>query len=151
MSGFANYLATMDFLADLCFYVLSFFLITWVGNVVCRDVLRLANIPKQPAAHPPAAGTNQTSLKAGRVIGSLERLLILIGLVAHSWEVMVAVITLKTVARYQELDKQIEAEYFLIGSLTSILWAVAVTVFVAHYDAAYGWNISSHLAKLGGE
>ena len=44
------------------------------------------------------------------MIGSIERILIMIGLIAQSWEVMVAVIALKTVARYRELDEKIEAE-----------------------------------------
>jgi hypothetical protein len=61
------------------------------------------------------------------VIGILERLLIFLGLVASSWEILAGVVALKTVARYSDLDKQDKAEYFLIGSLASILWAVVVS------------------------
>ena len=34
----------------------------------------------------------------------------------------------ETVARFKELDERLHAEYFLVGSLFSILWAVGVTV-----------------------
>ena len=96
-------------------------------------------------------GENEKVLRAGRIIGSLERILIMIGLIAQSWEVMIAVIALKTVARYQELDKRFEAEYFLVGSLVSILWAVAVTVFAMLLDSAFGINVSGMIRELIGD
>ncbi|MEP0407639.1 MAG: hypothetical protein ABJD74_10565, partial [Roseibium sp.] len=80
-------------------------------------------------------------LKAGRVIGVLERLLIVTGLVLGKWEVLVAVIALKTVARYQELDAKLNAEYFLIGSLASVLWAVATSVALLLYDQSVGFGL----------
>lgn len=95
----------------------------------------------QPGAHL----TAPNEARAGRIIGLLERSLILAGLLMKSWEVITAVIALKTVARYKELDHQITAEYFLIGSLASILWALAVAGVVSWYDNALGFHLFSHM------
>lgn len=93
----------------------------------------------------PQEGTAQErearELKAGRVIGALERLLIVAGLCLGKWEVLVAVITLKTVARFPELEKQIRAEYFLIGSLASVLWALLCAVALLIYDQGPGYGV----------
>ena len=83
----------------------------------------------------------ERELKAGRVIGALERLLIVAGLCLGKWEVLVAVITLKTVARFPELEKQIRAEYFLIGSLASVLWALLCAVALLIYDQWLGYGV----------
>ena len=65
-------------------------------------------------------------------------MLVSLGVIVHHWEIIVAVIALKTVARYRELDNQITAEYFLIGSLVSLLWAVLVTVALLIFDRDVG-------------
>ncbi len=87
-------------------------------------------------------------VKAGRYIGALERLIIMVGLIIGSWDILVAVIALKTVARYQELDKKIEAEYFLVGSLSSILWAIAMTSCISWYDGKIGLHFIEAMRAL---
>ncbi len=154
-------------ISTVLIYTAALIVLTIGGNAACRLVLKRSGakithhprlqITKESAAKgdastviskPPADEADEEALKAGRVIGSLERILISIGLIAQSWEVMVAVIALKTVARYQELDERIEAEYFLIGSLVSILWAVAVTVGAMILDSAIGINVSGLIRGL---
>lgn len=121
-------------------------LLTYGGNAACRLVLRWS-----ATSTPPERGENIT-LRAGRVIGILERSLIFLGLIASSWEILAGVVALKTVARYSELDKQDKAEYFLIGSLASILWAVAITALIALFDRAWGFAVlPSLVGLLGGE
>lgn len=83
-----------------------------------------------------------TSPRAGRMIGSLERLIILLGLVAGSWEIIAAVIALKTVGRFKELDDRLQAEYFLIGSLASILWAALISLILMRFDNTWGFQIA---------
>lgn len=141
-------------------------LIWWAGNGLIKWVVTssVKTVVPQSSISPEQEGGSeeiQTSsqqqeadrkeLRAGRVIGGLERLLILTGLLLGKWEVLVAVIALKTTARYKELDKQIRAEYFLIGSLCSILWAVAIAVLLLLYDrfAGFGLFSSSLLGQLG--
>lgn len=117
-------------------------LLTLGGNTACKWVLRASHTQS-----PPETG-EAISLRAGRVIGVLERLLIFVGLTASSWEILAGVVALKTVARYRKLDEQNKAEYFLIGSLTSILWAVAVTGLIAIYDRGWGLNVLSVFVGL---
>lgn len=123
-------------------YVLLLALLTFGGNTACRWVLRLAS-----TSTPPETGAAIT-MRAGRVIGVLERLLIFVGLTASSWEILAGVVALKTVARYSKLDDQDKAEYFLIGSLVSIFWAVVMTGAIAIYDRTWGADLLSLLAGL---
>jgi hypothetical protein len=116
-------------------YVALTVLLTLGGNTAVKWVLRLS-----ATKAPPETG-EAISLRAGRVIGVLERLLIFVGLTASSWEILAGVVALKTVARYSKLDEQNKAEYFLIGSLTSILWAVVVTGVIAIYDRGFGMHV----------
>lgn len=133
-------------------------LVWWAGNGLIKWVVTstVKSVVPPPAAGEAAEGrappdeepqslvqkeADRRELKAGRVIGGLERLLILMGLLLGKWEVLVAVIALKTTARYKELDKQIRAEYFLIGSLCSILWAVLITVLLLLYDQLAGFGL----------
>lgn len=115
-------------------YFLYFPLIWWVGNQLCRLVFFLATVEVSSKGY----AQEKHALKAGRYIGLFERLLVSLGVIVHQWEIIVAVIALKTVARYQELDDQITAEYFLVGSLVSLLWAVLVTVALLIFDRDVG-------------
>jgi len=117
-------------------------LLTLGGNFVCKWVLRLS-----ATSAPPETGEKIT-LRAGRVIGVLERVLIFAGLTVSSWEILAGVIALKTVARYSKLDEQNRAEYFLIGSLASILWAVLVTVATVVFDSRLGFGVLAGLTGL---
>jgi hypothetical protein len=125
-------------------YAVLLLLLTYGGNVGCKLVLRWS------ATKPPPESGEKITLRAGRVIGILERLLIFLGLIASSWEILAGVVALKTVARYSDLDKQDKAEYFLIGSLASILWAVVVTALIALYDLRWGFGVLPSFVELLG-
>ena len=112
----------MDYRSILVVIAYAFFfpLIWQGGNYFCKWCLGSLK----------AAVENKdedSNLKAGRYIGLLERLLILIGVTFSSGELILAVIALKTVGRYQELDKKVPAEYFLIGSLASLLYGLIIS------------------------
>lgn len=140
-------------------YLVALAALTWGGNHACRIILRWSGLlPSEPVTSPdsttvtpdqPAAPVSTSN--AGRWIGPLERLLIAMGLVADSWEVLVAVVALKTVARYQELDKRTEAEYFLVGSLASLLWAIMVTLLTIYYDREVGLDLFDAVFALHGQ
>jgi len=127
---------------QIAVYALLAVLLTLGGNLVCKWVLRWS------ATKPPPETGETITLRAGRVIGVLERILIFVGLTASSWEILAGVVALKTVARYSKLDEQNKAEYFLIGSLASILWAVVVTVATALYDQHFGLGLLGALKGL---
>ena len=131
-------------IAQIAGYVALLALLTYGGNAACKWVLRWS-----ATTTPPESGQKIT-LRAGRVIGILERVLIFVGLVASSWEILAGVVALKTVARYSDLDKQDKAEYFLVGSLASILWAVVMTALIAFYDREWGFSVLPSLVDLLG-
>lgn len=128
----------MTFALKIIGYLAFVFLIWPVGNRFCRVF-----IGAEDAAGAPG-------FKAGRFIGLLERVLIVIGLLAQAWEVMAAVVALKSVARYQELDEQRKAEYFLVGSLASILWAVLIAGLLVLYDKTCGFDVLDQLSAARG-
>ncbi|WP_092311475.1 hypothetical protein [Brevundimonas viscosa] len=127
--------------------LIGFLLLTFTGNSVCRrilihtglqkardDLLKASAPDKGEVVQDPASVTPG----AGAWIGGLERMLIAVGLITGAWEILAAVIALKTVARFKEIDQQIHAEYFLVGSLFSIVWAFGVSHAWRLYDASVG-------------
>jgi hypothetical protein len=118
-------------------YLLYLPLIWYGGNQFCRLIFYAASVETGGRNREQEAAT----LKAGRYIGLFERLLVSLGVLLQQWEILIAVVALKAVARYQEIDKQIKAEYFLVGSLASILWATAATAALLVYDRAFGFSL----------
>lgn len=86
--------------------------------------------------------------RSGWLIGTLERILVAIGVALGSWEVIAAVVALKTVSRYKELDDKVPAEYFLVGSLASLAWAVAIAFVFLAADSLGGDNWIPALRRL---
>lgn len=60
----------------------------------------------------------------GRAIGILERWLILTLLLVGQWGVIGFVLAAKSIARFDQLKEQTFAEYYLIGTLLSVLFAI---------------------------
>lgn len=119
----------------------------WGGNAACRLLLNLTGAKDATAG----LTTTDTVLKAGRVIGGLERCIIAIGLVCGVWEAVAAVIALKSIARFSEIDVKLSAEYFLVGSLFSMLWAILITSGWSVYDHAAGADLRAKLAAVVGK
>lgn len=131
----------MQILHAIIYSLVGVFLLTTGGNSACRLMFSLAGLK-------PAVDDANDVHPAGWIIGSLERLILAIGIVAHSWEVLAAVIALKTVSRFKDLDDQKFAEYFLVGSLFSVLWAIVITSGWLAYDHKFGSEISAATAQL---
>lgn len=70
----------------------------------------------QPAGERPA--------QAGRVIGVLERLLVLLLVTQDQWGAVGLVVAAKSIARFRQLEERDFAEKYLVGTLTSVLIAV---------------------------
>lgn len=94
------------------------------------------------------SGRAEKTAARGRYIGDIERVLIAIGLLAGSWQLIASVIALKAVARFKELDQQLQAEYFLVGSLASILWAIIISLVAVWYDQTYGFHLVAAIKAL---
>ena len=94
-----------------------------IGWALVRGVFKHISPPTTPGV-----------LRGGTWIGVLERLLITGGILVGSPEVIAVVIAVKGLGRYPELRETEQelrggvAERFIIGTLTSFLWAAAVGV-----------------------
>lgn len=99
---------------------------------------RARSVPTAAAASPRSAVDDRVrqgaydevgdGLRGGAWIGALERLAIVSTLVAGWPEGMAVVLAVKAFGRYPELraaNQQGPAEAFIIGTLVSVLWAVA--------------------------
>jgi hypothetical protein len=82
--------------------------------------------------------TKNTGLaKAGAYIGVLERFLLISLLGAGQFGAAGLVLVAKSIARYKQLDDQDFAEYFLIGTLTSLVIAVLAGMVVRRLVGMY--------------
>ena len=72
------------------------------------------------------ASTNSAiDKKAGAIIGFLERLLIVIFISIQQYSAIGLILTAKSIARYDNIVKNQDfAEYYLIGTLTSVLFSM---------------------------
>jgi hypothetical protein len=82
------------------------------------------------ARHQPDSGelfpTRQGPLRGGRLIGVLERAAIAATVLAGWPQGMVIILGVKSLARYPDLRDSNVSEQFIIGTFTSVLWAIAV-------------------------
>jgi hypothetical protein len=67
-------------------------------------------------------------IEAGHLIGTLERWVILVLGLAGRWESVALVVAVKSIARFEELKQRAFAEYFLVGTLSSVLVAVGLVL-----------------------
>ena len=72
---------------------------------------------------------NLEELKAGNIIGKLERTIIAILLLNNQFGVIGFVLTAKSIARFKQMENRDFAEKYLIGTLTSFL-IVLISVFI---------------------
>lgn len=72
---------------------------------------------------------NFEELKAGNIIGKLERMIIAVLLLNNQFGVIGFVLTAKSIARFKQMEDRDFAEKYLIGTLTS-LFIVLVTVLI---------------------
>jgi len=97
-------------------WALSLGLVAFVlrgGMVITALVLRLfPSLPLDPDA-----------ARMGRTVGLLERALTLLLVVLGQWSAVALVVAAKSLARFEALKERHFAEYYLIGTLTSLLLA----------------------------
>ena len=69
-------------------------------------------------------------LKAGNIIGKLERIIIAILLLNNQFGVIGFVLTAKSIARFKQMENRNFAEKYLIGTLTSFLIVLATVLIL---------------------
>lgn len=98
------------------------------GSVVVEGVLDFLPPGTDASAASPGDGAGEPADTgrpgAGRLIGVLERTLVLVLVVYGQWAAAVLLLTAKSIARFEELKVRRFAEYYLVGTLASLLVAV---------------------------
>lgn len=69
-------------------------------------------------------------LRGGWVIGYLERIAVIVAVVLGRFEIIAALIAVKGLGRFSELDTSVARERFIIGTLTSLSWAAAFGLLI---------------------
>ncbi|QWT23450.1 hypothetical protein KPL76_12085 [Subtercola sp. PAMC28395] len=122
--------------------------LTESGNVVVRASLHrtppavsLGPVNRAPsAAGPDDIDLSAADLRGGRLIGPLERLLIVTLALAGMYPIVAALIAAKGIVRFPEISRDgpsgSKAEYFLVGSLVS--WSIAVAIGGLLWISAHG-------------
>jgi len=111
-------------------YAIGFIWMVWGGTVFVRSVLAPFSVNR-------SGGISGEELQRGKVIGNLERLLIYLLIQLDMLGLITLTVGLKAVARFKKLEERDFAEYFLIGTLSSLLFAVSVAVLIK-YLVRYG-------------
>ena len=101
---------------------------TCSGIVLMRRVLDLVPVGESPGAG--GIAVPATELSRGAVIGVLERAIALTLVLLGQFGALGLVIATKALARFKALDNRDFAEYFLIGTLASLLFALLIGIAV---------------------
>jgi hypothetical protein len=112
-------------LAALCILASTLFLVVRGGTYIVRGILRKSDTLPASVDEPGQTGIDTKEYNRGRLIGNLERIVLTIVVAAGSYAALAFLVAAKGVVRSDEFDKDREfAEYFLIGSLASVLVAL---------------------------
>ena len=98
------------------------------GAVLVRRVLDLVPVAEAPATEGIVVPPQE--LSRGRLIGILERALALTLVLADQYGALGLILAAKALARFRALDDRDFAEYVLIGTLASVLFALPIGMAV---------------------
>ncbi|MFQ8432969.1 DUF3307 domain-containing protein [Amaricoccus sp. W119] len=109
----------------------------WAGGYAVQELIAGLRLPANPET--------DTSLPlGGRMIGRLERLMILMLVLAEQPDGIGFLIAAKSILRFNEISKgdgdREASEYVIIGTLASFAWAIAMS---------YGTNALLHALRAG--
>ena len=95
------------------------------GSPVVRALLDRTAFDDQEGPHGGIVVGDRELLRGGEVIGLLERLAVAGAIVAGVPEALAVVIAIKGVGRFTELENGAVRERFIVGTLSSWIWAAA--------------------------
>lgn len=103
------------------------------ANIIVRIALSSEHV-RMSGDGAPAVGAFAPTLRGGRLIGPLERVLVFALTLAGAYTLIAAVLAAKGIVRFPEISRDSDdgnrAEYFLIGSLVSWVLAFAAAFLV---------------------
>jgi len=96
---------------------LASYILVVVGHFIVCGILKKFTLP-------------ETGFKrAGAIIGILERIFTLTLVLIDQYASVALIFTAKSITRFEDLKNRKFAEYYLIGTLSSILFSVLVGIF----------------------
>ncbi|MDD5530628.1 MAG: hypothetical protein PHX21_11475 [bacterium] len=99
----------------------AYVFVSLIGHLFVRGILRQYQLPELP----------EPGLKgAGATIGVLERILVLTLVLVGQYATIAVIFAAKSITRFEELKHRKFAEYYLIGTLLSILFSIITGIFV---------------------
>jgi hypothetical protein len=112
-------LAEPAVLVPFCVYVVAYaFNVNGVSALVVAVLARHRIAPREDGP------------SIGRLIGILERMLVLTLVLRDRWEALGLLVAAKSLARFKDLDDRERAEYYLVGTLVSLLGVVTTALGV---------------------
>lgn len=101
------------------------------GQTVDGELTAEASQPASDAPAPAPAAAAQRILRGGAIIGVLERLGVCLAILAGEPVAIAYIVAVKGLGRFAELkETPVAAERFIIGTLTSMLWAAGTAALV---------------------
>lgn len=107
-----------DVINTVCIYTLAFVLNGKPANILIKHLLRVYSV-KDPGESDKA----DECIRSGKLIGNLERWLIMIFMLCEQYEAIGFLIASKSIIRYKDGDTS-RTEYVLAGTLISVFIAV---------------------------
>ena len=100
------------------------------GSPAVRLLLDRTTFEEQEGVHGGIVVNEREVLRGGEVIGLLERLAVAGAIVAGVPEALAVIIAIKGVGRFTELTEGAARERFIVGTLSSWIWAAAAAGLV---------------------
>lgn len=108
-------MVTVTFMVKYIVIILGYVLVLLVGKIFVDFICGYLSFPN----------AKDTGIKrAGMVIGFLERFIILTFVLAGQYSAIAFIFTAKSIARFEELKNRDFSEYYLIGTLSSVSFAI---------------------------
>lgn len=102
----------------ICLYALVFILNGKSANILIKHLLKAYSVQS-----PKESDGNSESIRSGKLIGNLERWLIIVFMLCGQYEAIGFLIAAKSIIRYKDGDTS-KTEYVLAGTLISVFIAV---------------------------
>lgn len=111
---------------DILVVTLALFASMRPAGVVVQHILELVRPDKSDGS----LSSDVSTQKAGRWIGVLERVIVVVLTLCGELGAIAFVLAAKSIARFKMLDNREFAEYYLVGTLASIATAILVSLAV---------------------